>query len=96
MNKIASEKSTVELMIQIYCQKKHGNKELCSECKSLKEYALRRLDKCPFGDNKPACKNCKVHCYQTAQRQKIREVMRYVGPRIILYYPVEYLKHKFF
>ena len=61
MAKIPTEKRTVELMINLYCRKKHRQSELCDECRLLKEYALKRLDKCPFGDEKPACKSCKVH-----------------------------------
>lgn len=94
MGKIASGKITVELMINLYCQKKHGTKVLCLECETLKAYAMKRLDRCPFGDDKPACKACKVHCYYTVQREKIREVMRYSGPRMIFYFPFEYLRHK--
>ena len=33
MTKIEREKRTIELMINIYCKKKHKNKELCEECK---------------------------------------------------------------
>ena len=37
MGRIEREKKTIALMIDIYCQKKHGNKkgELCDECKEL-------------------------------------------------------------
>ena len=94
MSKILSEKKTVELMIHLYCRKKHGCKELCATCKFIKEYAFMRLEKCPFGDEKPACKACKVHCYQSQQREKIREIMRYSGPRMVLFYPTEYIRHK--
>ena len=94
MGKIASEKNTIELMIQLYCHKKHRNHLLCADCESLKMYALKRLDKCPFGDNKPACKACNIHCYHSLQREKIREVMRYSGPRMLFYYPFEYFRHK--
>lgn len=95
MAKISSEKTTVERMINLYCRKKHGNKVLCPECEELKAYALKRLDKCPFGDDKPACKVCKVHCYKPEKRDKIREIMRFSGPRMLLYDPLGLLRHKF-
>jgi hypothetical protein len=94
MGKITSEKHTVELMINLYCRKKHGTKSLCTDCEALKDYALKQLDKCSFGDDKPACKDCKVHCYNPLQREKIREVMRYSGPRMLFYFPFEYLRHQ--
>jgi len=94
MSKIKNEKHTVELMIHIYCRKKHGSiNELCEECETLKSYALDRLIKCPFGDMKSACKDCKVHCYNIIMRERIREVMRYSGPRMMLFYPYEFVKH---
>lgn len=88
------EKKTVAFMIRLYCRKKHGTKsELCTECKTLTEYAAERSDRCPFMENKTFCSNCKVHCYKPDMREKIREVMRFSGPRMILYHPVIAIRH---
>ncbi|MGN0299077.1 MAG: nitrous oxide-stimulated promoter family protein [Lachnospiraceae bacterium] len=88
------EKRTVSLMITIFCRKKHGTKGgLCPECLALKEYAILRSDKCPFMETKTFCSNCKVHCYKPEMREKIREVMRYAGPRMIFYHPWMALRH---
>lgn len=88
------EKSTVALMIRLYCKKKHGVKsELCEECQVLHDYAMLRSDKCPFMETKTFCSNCKVHCYKTDMREKIREVMRYSGPRMIFHHPVMAIRH---
>jgi hypothetical protein len=51
---------------------------MCESCAELLEYALLRLEKCPF-DPKPKCKDCKVHCYKDDYRQRIREVMKFSG-----------------
>ena len=83
------EKETVSFMIKLYCRKKHHTKGvLCDECKELDEYAQARSDKCPFMETKTFCANCKVHCYKPAMREKIKAVMRFSGPRMILYHPV--------
>ncbi len=88
------EKKTVALMIRLYCRKKHGTKgALCTDCKALSEYAAQRSDKCPFMESKTFCSNCKVHCYKPDMREKIREVMRFSGPRMILYHPVMAVRH---
>lgn len=89
------EKKTVALMIRLYCRKKHGTgrRELCPECQALTEYAMLRSDKCPFMETKTFCSNCKVHCYQPKMREKIREVMRFSGPRMLLYHPVMAVRH---
>lgn len=95
MNKIKREKQTVERMIRLYCRKKEGNKELCPECEKLRDYAFRRLERCKFGNAKSTCKKCPVHCYSPQMRGRIREVMRWAGPRMMLYHPVAALKHLF-
>ncbi len=88
------EKKTVALMLRLYCKKKHGTKNgLCPECKALSEYAAMRSDKCPFMESKTFCSNCKVHCYKPEMREKIREVMRFSGPRMIMYHPIMAIRH---
>ena len=87
------EKETVSLMISIYCRKKHGFKELCPDCDALDAYARARSDSCPFMETKTFCSNCKVHCYKPAMREKIREVMRFSGPRMIFHHPVMAIRH---
>lgn len=83
------EKRIVSLMIRLYCRHKHGTRQgLCPECDALEKYSLERSDRCPFMETKTFCSNCRVHCYRAEMREKIREVMRYSGPRMILYHPV--------
>jgi hypothetical protein len=90
---IEIEKKTVAAMITVYCRG-HHHALPCAECDALKEYALKRLDKCPYGNRKPACKDCPIHCYKPDMREKIRQVMRYSGPRILWNYPWLSIRHK--
>ena len=60
---------------------------LCPECAALLDYALRRLDSCRFGNGKPSCRKCPVHCYRADMRERIRTVMRWAGPRMIFHHP---------
>jgi hypothetical protein len=88
------EKQVVSKMIDMYCHKKHKTKgEICADCKALKDYAQLRSSKCPFMETKTFCSNCKVHCYKPQMREKIREVMRFSGPRMIFYHPVMAVSH---
>ena len=88
------EKKIVALMIRLYCKKKHGTKkELCADCQALCDYAMLRSDKCPFIETKTFCSNCKVHCYKADMREKVREVMRFSGPRMIFHHPVMAVLH---
>ncbi len=88
------EKAIVSQMIALYCRKNHGIKNsLCFDCTNLVSYAKQRIDKCPFMETKTFCSNCKVHCYKPEMREKIRVVMRFSGPRMLLYHPVMALHH---
>lgn len=88
------EKKMVSQMIALYCKKKHHSKEgLCPECAALDAYARMRSDKCPFMETKTFCSNCKVHCYKPEMREKIREVMRFCGPRMLFHHPVAAVRH---
>ena len=92
------EKRMVSEMIALYCRKRHGTRagELCPECAELAEYARQRSDRCPFMETKTFCSNCsncRVHCYKPEMREKIREVMRFSGPRMIFHHPVAAVRH---
>ena len=85
----------VRRMIAYYCKKKHktDGKNMCPECQALAEYVAERRHACPFGDDKPFCANCKIHCYKPEMREKIRAVMRYAAPRVTFIHPIMSFKH---
>ena len=91
---IESEKRTVSKMIKIFCRGKHAGKDkLCLDCQELLDYSWQRLDLCRYAQNKTTCGKCPIHCYKPLMRKRIKEVMRYAGPRMIIYHPLEALKH---
>jgi Nitrous oxide-stimulated promoter len=95
MTRIQREKRTVSAMMALYCRAKHSTGDtLCGDCRTLESYALARLDRCPFADNKPTCAKCPVHCYKPDMRAAIREVMRYAGPRMLRRHPLLALTHQ--
>ena len=80
----------------MYCAAKHGTSHsLCAECEVLNNYAQKRLSYCKFGQDKPTCEKCPVHCYAPEMREKIRVVMKYSGPRMIFFYPRSAIVHLF-
>lgn len=93
MNNLELESKTVMAMIRIYCKGKHESQSLCESCAELSDYVKTRLEGCPFSKEKPTCKNCTVHCYQPEMRERIREVMRYAGPRMIFHHPISAVRH---
>jgi hypothetical protein len=88
--RITREKKTIQAMVKIYCKNHHHENqtgELCLECTKFFEYAKMRLDRCPFQEKKSTCGKCQIHCYQPPMREKVKKVMRYSGPRMLLHHP---------
>lgn len=93
-NRLQRERKTIRAMIELYCRRHHHPAEaLCPECQQLMDYAMQRIERCPFKENKPTCANCTVHCYKPAMRQQVRQVMRYAGPRMLVYHPILAMMH---
>lgn len=70
-------------MIRIYCRLKHICKVLCDECLYLDNYTENKLSKCPIQEEKPTCNNCRLHCYQISEKEKIKEIMQFSGLKMI-------------
>ncbi|MCX6257492.1 MAG: nitrous oxide-stimulated promoter family protein [Bacteroidia bacterium] len=95
-NRLDIEKRTVDAMISVYCWARHGERTtLCPECAGLLEYSLQRVNKCIFGEDKPQCKTCPVHCYSPEMKERIKKVMRFSGPKMIFHYPLLSVIHLF-
>jgi hypothetical protein len=98
--RLAREEKTIAAMIALYCRDHHAGapaapagEGLCAECADLLAYARLRLEKCRYGAEKPTCANCETHCYKPAMRERVREVMRYSGPRMLKLHPVLAVAH---
>jgi len=94
--RIAREKRTIAAMTSIYCRGHHpaATDRPCPECGELLAYAMARLDRCVFGGLKPVCAKCTIHCYKPAMRERVRVVMRYAGPRMLVRHPILSLWHQ--
>jgi hypothetical protein len=88
--RLRREYRTMECMVAIWCADHHQRSipaANCAECRDFLAYAARRLQKCPYGEAKPTCAKCPIHCYKRAQREHARVIMRYAGPRMTLRHP---------
>lgn len=94
--RLAREQLTMGKMVRIYCSAHHEGfgENVCDDCREFLGYAETRLRKCPYGDEKPTCANCPVHCYKPAQRDHARKIMRYAGPRMLLRHPLLAIAHQ--
>ena len=91
----ARELKTIATMVDMYCRGHgHDNRQpLCTNCSMLLEYATQRLERCVFGDAKPTCAACVVHCYSADKREQIRKVMQWAGPRMLFRHPIQAVMH---
>lgn len=92
--RLAREWQTMVAMVRIYCRDQHRTcGELCAECEQFLSYANVRLERCHFGQEKPTCAKCPVHCYQHDRREQARVIMRHSGPRMVWKHPFMSLRH---
>lgn len=88
------EKKVVQKMITLYCNSNHKTKDkLCESCSTLSDYANARLERCPFGEKKPTCGSCSIHCYKPEMKEQIKKVMRFSGPRMLFLSPIYTMRH---
>ena len=97
IGRLKREHRTLVCMTAIYCEDRHGQHAggLCDNCSELMRYSETRLAKCPYGQAKPSCGKCPIHCYKNQQREQVQQVMRYAGPRMPLRHPWRALTHLF-
>jgi hypothetical protein len=94
MNRIDREAKTLQTMFRMYCCKQHDIQTgLCQDCQELQDYALDRLKRCPYQEGKTTCAQCPLHCYKADMRARIKIVMRFAGPRMLLTHPVLAIRH---
>lgn len=60
--RIQREIKTIEKMIQLYEKAHPAPADSPEQYKKLYAYAINRLEKCRYGEQKPACKQCPIHC----------------------------------
>src|SRR5688572_3866467 len=91
--RLRRELTTVHRMILLSCRARHGGAGLCLTCDELWAYAQARVERCPFHEDKPTCVQCTIHCYKPSMRERIKDVMRYAGPRMIWRHPLLAIGH---
>lgn len=74
------EKRTISQMVALYCADNH-------------DAAALRTERCRKMDVKTSCDECEHHCYKPEERERIRAVMRYAGPRMLKKHPLAAIRH---
>jgi len=93
-NIITREIKMVEAMVEIYCEDHHNtNASLCPDCIVIRDYALKRLENCPYQEKKPVYGKCGLNCYSKKFRDKAEKLFMYSGPRMFLHHPIFGIQH---
>ena len=96
------DRATLEAIGSIYCKAHHGRaaseagSTLCSECAQVVDYAMARTKKCP-NNHEGNCKDCTIHCYAGEMRERVKAMMAYSAPRMLVRHPAmtaRYLRKK--
>lgn len=96
MSRLSREKRIIFVMVHMYCRDVHHTQnELCPDCLDALQYANRHIDRCPFKTEKPTCSVCTVHCFRPPQKDTIKTIMRYAGPRMAWRHPLLSITHFF-
>ena len=90
---LAEERKTISVMIALYCRDHHHGSSPCEQCLELQEYAIERVKQCPLQEKRTTCGKCQIHCYKPSMQKKIKEVMRYAGPRMFKAHPILAVNH---
>lgn len=91
--RISREINTVTRMVELYERRHPAPADAPEHYRNLLTYAVKRLEKCRYGEDKPACKQCPVHCYQPKLREEMKVIMRWAGPRMLWHHPILAVRH---
>ncbi len=97
------EMRTISQMVALYCARNHDaqsrthsahcGEALCADCAQLDAYAVLRTQRCRKMEVKTSCEECGNHCYKAEMRERICEVMRFSGPRMLTTHPIAAIRH---
>ena len=73
----------------------HSQADCVAECAALDSLCHGRgVEQVPvYGDQDLLLQLLSVHCYKPDMREKIREIMRFSGPRMIFHHPMTAITH---
>lgn len=92
---------TLQAIGSIYCAAHHAgalkdDAGMCEECAAVIKYTHERASACPY-NHEGNCQDCKLKCNRGEQQQRIKAIMKYAAPRMLVKHPImtmEYLAKK--
>lgn len=96
LRRLKRDDETVMAMAELYCRghrhMRTPGQRLCPECAETVQYAQARTHACPH-KHQGTCDTCSIQCYKPEMRQRIRTIMAYSGPRMMLHHPIMAIRH---
>lgn len=95
------DRKTIEAIGAIYCKAHHGKEaqkaatsspKLCPQCSEVVEYAMARTKRCP-NNHEGNCADCEIHCFNGSMREKVRAMMAYAAPRMLVKHPIMTIRY---
>ena len=68
-------------------------REIKTVTRMVELYEQRHPAPADTPEDKPACKQCPVHCYQPKPREEMKVIMRWAGPRMLWHHPILAVRH---
>ncbi|MGN1361014.1 MAG: nitrous oxide-stimulated promoter family protein [Eggerthellaceae bacterium] len=92
---------TLQAIGSIYCGAHHAGRPkdstgMCPECSETILLTHDRAANCPY-DHQGNCQDCTLKCNRGDQQQRIKAIMAYAAPRMLVRHPLmtlEYLAKK--
>ena len=95
-NNVPKEKENIRKSFGKYCNENHGtsDEKLCPKCTALLTTVMLKIQRCPYGINKPVCDNCETPCFGEEATNNFREIMKSSRKKMLLSHPLMTIKHK--
>lgn len=100
-DRIQRDLRTLQAIGSIYCRAHHADRPknsagMCAECSATISFTHDRAANCP-NNHQGNCQDCAIKCNRGNQQQRIRAIMAYAAPRMMVRHPLmtlEYLAKK--
>ena len=77
--RILREIKPLPVWVELYEQRHPAPADTPEHYRDLLAYAVKRLEKCRYGEDKPACKQCRCTVISQKPREEMKVIMRWAG-----------------
>lgn len=95
-NNVPKERENIRKSFGKYCNDNHGTSDgkLCPKCTALLTTVMLKIQRCPYGINKPVCDSCETPCFGEEVTNGFLDIMKSSRKKMLLSHPLMTIKHK--